>query len=264
MYLVFSFMDYFVICTIALVASALTFFSGFGLGTILTPAFGIFFPIELAIALTAIVHFLNNVFKLFLVGKHADRNVVIKFGIPSLLAAIVGAWLLTLISDIPAITSYHIGTHSFAITPVKLTISALLVFFVLFDVIPGLAAMTFDRRCLVAGGLLSGFFGGVSGNQGALRSAFLIKSGLTKEAFIATGVVVACMVDVARLSVYAKNILNVQHLMNYNLVIAATISAFTGAFIGSKLIKKITIKKLQYIVAVFLFVFAVLLGAGII
>jgi hypothetical protein len=46
------------------------------------------------------------------------------------------------------------------------------------------------------GGILSGFFGGLSGIQGAIRSAFLVKSGLKKEAYIATGVVIACFVDI--------------------------------------------------------------------
>jgi acyl-CoA reductase-like NAD-dependent aldehyde dehydrogenase len=41
---------------------------------------------------------------------------------------------------------------------------------------------------LPVGGLLSGFFGGLSGHQGALRSVFLLRAGLTKESFIATGV----------------------------------------------------------------------------
>ncbi len=38
---------------------------------------------------------------------------------------------------------------------------------------------------------MTGFFGGLSGMQGAMRSAFLAKSGLGKEAFIATGAVIA-------------------------------------------------------------------------
>ncbi|MEM6640395.1 MAG: sulfite exporter TauE/SafE family protein, partial [Pseudomonadota bacterium] len=41
-------MDYLLVCTVALVASALTFFSGFGLGTLLVPAFALFFPAPLA------------------------------------------------------------------------------------------------------------------------------------------------------------------------------------------------------------------------
>ena len=56
-------MSVILICAVALAASCLTFFSGFGLGTILMPVFAIFFPLEIAIALTAVVHFLNNIFR---------------------------------------------------------------------------------------------------------------------------------------------------------------------------------------------------------
>jgi hypothetical protein len=37
-------------------ASALTLFSGFGLGTLLMPVVALFFPLDLAIAMTAMVH----------------------------------------------------------------------------------------------------------------------------------------------------------------------------------------------------------------
>lgn len=57
-------MSYLIICSVAFVASGLTFFSGFGLGTLLLPAFALFFTVEKAIALTAVVHFLNGLFKL--------------------------------------------------------------------------------------------------------------------------------------------------------------------------------------------------------
>src|SRR5690606_15016818 len=87
-------MEILIISLAAFFIALLTFFSGFGLGTILTPVFMIFFPVELAIALTGIVHFFNNIFKLLLVGKNADRQVLIWFGIPAILAAIIGSWLL--------------------------------------------------------------------------------------------------------------------------------------------------------------------------
>ena len=62
-------MSYLVICAVALLASGLTFFSGFGLGTLLLPAFALFFPIEQAVAMTAVVHFLNGLFKLGLAAR---------------------------------------------------------------------------------------------------------------------------------------------------------------------------------------------------
>ncbi len=61
-------MEYIVICLVALLVSALTLFSGFGLGTVLMPAFALFFPVPVAIAATAVVHLANNLFKVVLVG----------------------------------------------------------------------------------------------------------------------------------------------------------------------------------------------------
>lgn len=46
-------MEYFVICVTALLASAVTLFSGFGLGTVLMPVFALFVPAPVAVAATA-------------------------------------------------------------------------------------------------------------------------------------------------------------------------------------------------------------------
>lgn len=257
-------MEYLIICAVALLGSALTFFSGFGLGTLLVPVFAIFFPIDLAIALTAIVHFLNNLFKLFLVGRNANREVVLRFGVPAILASFLGAYLLSLLTDMPALYEYWASGKLFAVTPLKLTIAVLLAIFALIDLVPRFANMAFPRRYLPLGGLLSGFFGGLSGNQGALRSAFLIRAGLSKEAFISTGVVIAVLVDIARLTVYSGKIFGNAGKIDYQLTVAATLAAFLGAWLGSKLLKKITIKALQIFVGIMLLLFAVLLGAGLI
>jgi len=82
-------MDYIVACLVALLVSALTLFSGFGLGTVLMPAFALFFPVPVAIAATAVVHLANNLFKVSLVGRKANWLVVVKFALPGAAAAIV-------------------------------------------------------------------------------------------------------------------------------------------------------------------------------
>jgi uncharacterized membrane protein YfcA len=97
-----------------------------------------------------------------------------------------------------------------------------------------------------------------------LRSAFLIKCGLSKESFIATGVMIACLVDISRISVYSTHFSLVKTGDNLPLLLTAIISAFLGAFIGNFLIKKITMSTMQFIVATMLFVIAVGLGTGII
>ena len=101
-------MDYALIGAVALVASGLTFFTGFGLGTLLLPAFAVFFPAPIAVGLTAAVHFLNSLFKLALVGRRADLRVAVRFGLPAVAASFVGAWLLAWLSDLRPLFSYNL------------------------------------------------------------------------------------------------------------------------------------------------------------
>jgi uncharacterized membrane protein YfcA len=256
-------MEIVIISAVAFLVAILTFFSGFGLGTILTPVFMIFFPVDLAIALTGIVHFFNNVFKLFLVGRNADREVLLRFGIPAVIAAFAGAWLLLQLTDLKPLFSYEIADRKFEVFPVKFIISVLLIIFALMDLIPYFSKLQFGKEKLPIGGALSGFFGGLSGNQGALRTAFLIKAGLSKEAFIGTAVVVSTFVDFTRLSVYASRFSKSGLQENITVVICATLAAIAGAFIGNKLLKKITLKFIQKLVAVMLIVLSLALGSGL-
>jgi uncharacterized membrane protein YfcA len=263
-------MDYVIVCASALVIALLTLFSGFGLGTLLMPVFAIFFPVEVAVAATAIVHLANNVFKLALVGKHAIRAVVLRFGIPAVVAAFGGAAVLGLIGGLPALAEYDLAGRRCEITTLKLVIAVLIIIFALFDLVPALKRISVNRKYLPLGGVLSGFFGGLSGHQGALRSAFLVKLGLTSQAFIGTGVTVAVMVDVARIVVYGAGYATFGLASEAGdarlagLVTTATIAAFAGSFIASRLLHKVTIHLLQTLVGVLLIVVAVALAAGVI
>lgn len=257
-------MDYVIICLVALIGAGLTLFSGFGLGTLLLPVFGLFFPIEVAVVLTALVHFMNNIFKFFLFGKNADKSIIIKFGIPAILFSYLGAYLLQKLTTINSIATYVLAEKTFQITPLKLIIGILLIAFAMFDFIPKFKKLEFDKKYLSLGGILSGFFGGLSGHQGALRSAFLIRAGLSKETFIATGVVIACLIDITRLSVYLPKIMNNEVQLDYKLVGCATLAAFIGVYFGAKLLHKTTITVMQNIVAILLLLYGFLLILGII
>jgi uncharacterized membrane protein YfcA len=258
-----SLLAFVVVCGVAFLASALTFFSGFGLGTLLLPVFAFFFPIDSAIAFTAIVHLLNNLFKLILVGRHADRRVVMRFGIPAIVAAFVGAAVLVWLAVLPSLLSYSIAGRQFEVTPIKLVIGILLLVFAVMEVLPWLRHMQFSPRYLPLGGALSGFFGGLTGIQGALRAAFLVRAGLSKEAFIATGVIVACLVDVSRLLLYSRSMWSQQVEFNYGLVTAAVLAAFAGAILGNRFLKKITMRTIQWIVAAMLVLVSIGLAAGL-
>ena len=253
-----------VISLAAFVVAILTFFSGFGLGTILTPVFMIFFPVELAIALTGVVHFFNNIFKLFLVGRNADKEVLLRFGIPAVIAAIAGSWILLNITGLQPLFSYDAFGKHVEVYPVKFIISILLIIFAGIDLIPYFNTLQFGKDKLQLGGALSGFFGGLSGNQGALRSAFLIKAGLSKEAFVGTAVVVSTFVDFTRLSIYATRFTKSGLTENLTLVICATLAGIAGAYLGNKLLKKVTLRFLHVTIAIMLIIISMALGAGLI
>lgn len=252
------------ISLVAFVAAILTFFSGFGLGTILTPVLMAFFPVDLAIALTGVVHFFNNIFKLLLVGRQADRAVLLRFGIPAVAAAVIGAYLMLNLTDLQPLFDYQLFGKTFEVYPLKLLIALLLIVFASMDLIPYFNRLQFGRDKLALGGALSGFFGGLSGNQGALRSAFLIKVGLSKEAFIGTAVVVSTFVDFTRLSVYATRFAQAGLGDNLALIAIATLSAIAGAYLGNKLLKKVTLRFLQLFVAIMLILLSIALGMGVV
>ncbi len=260
-------MEYLIVCVVALLASGLTFVSGFGLGTILMPVLALFFPVPISIAATAIVHFANNLFKVVLVGRLVNRSVLISFAVPAVVAAFIGAWLLSYATLLPAITKYQFMGRVHEITVIKLLIGIIIVVFACLEFIPRFANMAIDKKYMVLGGVLSGFFGGFSGNQGALRSMFLIKAGLNKNEFISTGVVAAVMVDIMRLLVYGTALFTTHFSIVSDmkgLILAATISAFVGALLGRELLRKITLRAVQVVVGVILVLFGIILSIGLI
>ncbi len=257
-------MELVLIGIVACFTSLMTFFSGFGLGTILTPVFAIFFPVDVAIALTGIVHLLNNLFKLGLTARHIDLSLLLRFGLPSIAGALLGAFVLIRLGHVHTLYMYTIGTHVCEITVVKLLIALLMIAFTLVEVIPFFKNLHASNNKLLAGGLLSGFFGGLSGHQGALRSIFLVRSGLSKEGFIATGIAIACLVDLTRLPVYFSGQGSAVLYDNFPVLGIAVGSAFIGAFAGSKLLKKVTLGGVQKIVSVMMILLALALGSGLI
>lgn len=253
-------MSFLIICLVAFAASALTFFSGFGLGTLLLPAFALFFPVELAVAMTAVVHFLNGLFKLALIGRQADFGIVARFGLPSIASALLGAWLLARLSAAPPVVSYSALGAAIEVTPVKLVVGSALLLFALLEVAPRFRGLSFAPRHLFVGGLVSGFFGGLSGMQGALRSAFLVRAGLSKEAFVGTGVVIAVLVDVSRLAVYAGAMPPALPGDALPVLAAAVAAALLGAVLGNRYLHKVTLPLIQRVVAVLL----VFIGLGLV
>ncbi|MBI4459603.1 MAG: sulfite exporter TauE/SafE family protein [Acidobacteria bacterium] len=256
-------MEFIVIPLVGFVVSGLTLFSGFGLGTLLLPAFIAFFPAEVAVGMTAVVHTLNNLFKFFLVKRNIDRAVVARFGVPALVSAYFGARLLASLSESQSTIRYKPASWSFATTPLNVVMAVLIVVFAVMEITPALQRLSIHRKYLPLGGILSGFFGGLSGHQGAFRSVFLLRSGLSKDAFIASGIAIALLVDSVRISVYGVHLSRTTLEDNLVLLLVVIAAAFMGAFLGNRFAQKTTLKAVQIIVSTLLFLVAAGLLTGL-
>jgi uncharacterized membrane protein YfcA len=257
-----------VVALASFLAAGLTMYSGFGLGTLMLPVFALFFPVEIAVVATALVHGANNVFKVSLLGRHADREVVLKFGLTAIAAAVLGAMALGWISQMGSAVTVDVNERTVAqVTPVKLVIGLLMIAFALFELLPRFQRLEFDRRYLPLGGLVSGFFGGLSGHQGALRSAFLAKSGLTTERFVGSNAVIGFLVDLTRITVYVALFAaagkEIGDFGGWPLVITGSLAAFCGVLIGKRFLHKVTMKSVRTLVGVLLFGVGLALVLGI-
>jgi len=256
-------MDYLIVALTVLFGAGLTFFSGFGLGTLMLPVFALFFPLEVAVGATAVVHLANNLFKFGLVYKHIHFPTLWRFGLPALLAAVGGSLALKLVGKVEMLYSYSIGSSSFEVSGIQFVIGILMLFFAWFDLDPRFTGWQVDKKWIPFGGLLSGFFGGISGHQGAFRSAFLTKAGLTKEQFIGTSNSIALLIDVTRISVYAKTLDLVALQNEKGLLITGVVFAFAGTYFGKELLKKTTLKGIQRIVGALLLLLGLLFVMGV-
>jgi len=260
---------YLAVAVAALFAAGLTLYSGFGLGTLLLPVFALFYPVEVAVAATAVVHGANNVFKVALVGRFADRGVVLRFGLAAILAAVAGATLLGALAGVERQFEWRLAGLSGTVTPLKVLMGLLMAAFAAFELLPRFRKLQFDRRYLPLGGVLSGFFGGLSGHQGALRAAFLVKTGLSTEAFVGTSSVIGLLVDSVRILAYGFLMIWAGHRIglpagSVPLVVTGILAAFSGVLIGKRYLHKVTMHWVQALTGTLLLMIAVLLGFGFI
>ena len=244
----------------AFLAAGLALYSGFGLGTLMLPVFALFLPVEMAVVATALVHGANNVFKVSLLGRHADREVVLRFGLTAIAAAVLGAmaldYMVRVDFSLNLTLNYMPVSH---ITPAKAAIGALMIGFALFELLPRFQKLEFDRRWLPLGGLVSGFFGGLSGHQGALRSAFLAKTGLDTRGFVGSNAVIALLVDLTRITVYVTLFTaagagdEMVEGAVWPLAITGSMAAFCGVMLGKRYLHKVTMRSVRALVGILLF-----------
>jgi uncharacterized membrane protein YfcA len=251
---------------VTFLGSLLTFFSGFGLGTILLPLFLLVFPIEIAISAAALVHFSNSLFKFTKTHKNIHSKSLVHFGIPAIISSFFGAFLLNQINKLAVLYSYQFNSQIFEVSYMNFTIALLILIFTFIETNKKFKQIEFNQNKLILGGILSGFFGGISGHQGALRSMFLKNLNISKEQLVATTIVISLGVDGIRILVYFNTILYLKDLSHDAafLILIAILGALFGVLTGNKLLKKISFDLLTKTISICLVVFSILLLLGVI
>jgi uncharacterized membrane protein YfcA len=242
-------------------ASWLTFFSGFGLGTLLTPVFYLLLgDLTLALTATAIVHLTNNIFKFALMQKNVNWQIVIPFGLAAIPAAMLGAYLISHFTDI-TLFQYSIFNSNKSVKLINLVFGIVLIGFALIELVKKWS-IAFSKQSLWLGGLISGFFGGLSGHQGALRTAFLVKYKLEKQAFIATGIVIALVIDFTRIPMYFRETPISALQAEWPIIITSIGAAVAGAILGKLFLKKIQFDVLTIFISIGMIIFGLALALG--
>jgi uncharacterized membrane protein YfcA len=255
-------MELLLVAAVALGASLLTVVSGFGLGTVLMPALACLVAPEAAVALTAVVHLLANLLKVGLVGREAHRPTLLAFGLPALLGGLAGGWLLQAWARDVAPIVWSLGPFECWTYPAPLAIGIVMLGMAAVELDPRFAGWRPSARWLPLGGAVSGLLGGLSGHQGAIRSAFLAGlPGLSPVAFAATGAVIACAVDIARLAAYGTAAW-APAAEHPEMLATAGIAALAGTWLGARWIRKVTLPFVRRVVALAVIVVAVRLITG--
>lgn len=231
----------------AFLSASLTLMTGFGLGTILTPIFLIFYDVKIAILIVAVVHLANNLLKISLFSKNISMDILKRFGLLTLVGAFIGAFFQ--------------GRMDSSIVKVLLGVS--LIFLGLKEAVGFGEKLRLPQKIDFIGGFLSGILGGFVGNQGAVRSAYLLNYNIPKETFVATAAIIASVVDVTRIPVY---IFNNKDVLTDNaiLLLITTAAAFAGTFAGKRFLKKISLKTFKIYVAATIVIIGALLTFRII
>jgi len=170
----------------AYIAAIFATIAGFGSSTLLIPVAILYFDFQTAVFLVACFHLCNNLFKVKLFFSHIDLKIVVKFGIPSILFAFIGAWMMVDLD--PEL--------------LKKALAVFLIVYAIYSIWNPDVKILANTSNAILGGLSSGLLAGLIGLGGAIRAMFLVSFGLPKESYIATSALIALAVDLTRIPTY--------------------------------------------------------------
>ena len=226
----------------ACIAGGTATITGFGIGSLLTPLLALRLGTQLAVAAVAVPHAAGTALRCVRLRDAIDWPVLWRFGIPSAAGGLAGALWQGELSN--------------------LILTRVLGGLLVLAGVSGLVNLTVRVQLrgpwATLGGLLSGFFGGLVGNQGGIRSAALLGVSLSPERFVATATASALVVDAVRLPVYLYH--SGGELVKHGpLVGLAIVGVLAGTLYGERVLRRLPEDRFRRIVSGFL----VVLGLGL-
>lgn len=214
--------------------------AGFGSSTIFLPLALFFVDFKTALILVAISHLFGNLGRINFFRYGLDRNIIITFGIPSVILSFVGASAVDILSQ----------------DMLKMILGLFLIIIsILLLIKPNLKFPT-NKKTIITGGSISGFITGLVGTGGALRAAFFIGLNLEKTKYIATAAVIALATDAIRIPSYISQGFLLEQYLYYIPILFVT--SLSGSFIGRKVVNKIDQQKFRKIVLVAIIVVSII------
>jgi uncharacterized membrane protein YfcA len=202
-------------------AAAFTVPAGFGLATMITPVVFLWLEPHEAVAVVGIVHGSHNAWKLKVLRSSVDYSAVRRYGWAMVVGALIGAALNTAVEA----------------DPLLLIVGIALVLLPLLSISEKWTDYRLPETEDRIGGFGSGFFGGLTGHQGALRAMFLQKRLPDKSEYAATAAVLALVVDVTRVPVYVA--LEGWQILDAGwLILGLVLAAVLGVQLGKRWLKK--------------------------
>lgn len=233
-------MEILAIALLTFVAGAIGTITGFGTSTIMVPILALFFPPVTAIFLVTIIHWFGDLWKVLLFKKGFNVRLIAILGISGIIAGYGGS-VLSLEID-PTILLRALGIFL-----------ALYAFFLLLR--PSFSVPA-RPSVAVVGGAVSGFFAGVFGVGGVMRSAVLNAFNLPKEVYIATAGAIGILVDSTRLITYVASGVSLPERLAWGLLIFIPVS-FIGAFAAKGVVNHISQERFRIVIALFFLIIGV-------
>jgi hypothetical protein len=221
---------------LTLVATIIGTMTGFGASTIMVPLVSLFLSLPQTLLFVGVIHWFGDIWKIVFFKKGFNWKLILWFGLPGI---VFSFWAASLPLNLPQ-------------DLLRRMLGLFLVLYVAFLFFKPNWKVKPTNASAGIGGALSGFFAGIFGVGGAVRSTFLSAFNLEKSMFLFTSGVIGLLIDSSRLTQYWTSGVR----LNQTLIIAVLLSipvSFLGAFIAKKLVDRASQKYFRFVVAVFLF-----------